>query len=146
MTTLVKKFPSQDNGVAFVFQGSYFLAAPWPVRSPRKALACYEKAVLASIRKSLDRRRCCPDMFRLSADAFCPYSYSSSSAFFSPCCGVATLVLLESVRVGITEIYGTYTSKATDKSRAGVPQARYAINRNRLVPLVHGGVRKMLPF
>ena len=59
MTALVKKFPSQDNGVAFVFQGSYFLAAPWPVRSPRKALACYEKAVLASIRKSLDRRRCC---------------------------------------------------------------------------------------
>ena len=85
-------------------------------------------------------------MFRLSADAFCPSSSSSSSsAFFSPCFGVATLVLLESVRVGITEIYGTYTSKATDKSRAGVPQARYAINRNRLVPLVHGGVRNMLP-
>lgn len=45
MNVLVKKFPTQDNGVAFIFQGSYYLAAPWPVRSAKKARACYEKAV-----------------------------------------------------------------------------------------------------
>ncbi|CAM9560481.1 unnamed protein product [Ectocarpus fasciculatus] len=45
MNVLVKKFPTQDNGVAFIFQGSYYLAAPWPLRSTKKALASYEKAV-----------------------------------------------------------------------------------------------------
>ncbi|CAM9679210.1 unnamed protein product, partial [Ectocarpus sp. 13 AM-2016] len=45
MNVLVKKFPTQDNGVAFIFQGSYYLAAPWPLRSPTKARASYEKAV-----------------------------------------------------------------------------------------------------
>lgn len=48
MTVLVKKFPTQDNGVAFIFQGSYYLAAPWPIRSAKKALACYDKAVKVS--------------------------------------------------------------------------------------------------
>ncbi|CAM9875969.1 unnamed protein product, partial [Hapterophycus canaliculatus] len=45
MNTLAKKFPTQDNGVAFIYQGSYFLAAPWPLRNPKKARECYEKAV-----------------------------------------------------------------------------------------------------
>ncbi|CAM9463503.1 unnamed protein product [Ectocarpus sp. 12 AP-2014] len=45
MNVLVKNFPTQDNGVAFIFQGSYYLAAPWPLRSPTKARASYEKAV-----------------------------------------------------------------------------------------------------
>lgn len=55
MDVLVKKFPTQDNGVAFIFQGSYYLAAPWPIRSAKKALACYEKAVKVS--KLSSRRR-----------------------------------------------------------------------------------------
>lgn len=45
MSVLVKKFPEQDNGVAYIFQGSYFLAAPWPIRSPIKARESFEKAV-----------------------------------------------------------------------------------------------------
>ncbi|CAM9978756.1 unnamed protein product, partial [Laminaria digitata] len=43
MNVLVKKFPAQDNGVAFIFQGSYYLAAPWPIRSPKKARDNFEK-------------------------------------------------------------------------------------------------------
>ncbi|CAM9239577.1 unnamed protein product [Ascophyllum nodosum] len=45
MGVLVKDFPAQDNGVAHIFQGSYFLAAPWPLRSPRKACKSFDKAV-----------------------------------------------------------------------------------------------------
>ena len=48
MGVLVKKFPAQDNGVAFIFQGSYYLAAPWPIRSPKKARENFEKALKVS--------------------------------------------------------------------------------------------------
>lgn len=48
MAALLKKFPAQDNGVAFIFQGCYYLAAPWPIRSTKKALTCFEKAIEVS--------------------------------------------------------------------------------------------------
>lgn len=50
MGVLVKKFPTQDNGVAFIFQGSYYLAAPWPIRSPKKARENYDKALKVRLR------------------------------------------------------------------------------------------------
>lgn len=43
--TMASNFPKQDNGIAFIFKGSYYLAAPWPVRSPKKARDNYEMAV-----------------------------------------------------------------------------------------------------
>jgi hypothetical protein len=33
--------PSQENGVAHMFLGGYHLAAPWPLRSLRKAREAY---------------------------------------------------------------------------------------------------------
>eukprot|EP00611_Tribonema_gayanum_P016639 TRINITY_DN29032_c0_g1_i1.p1 TRINITY_DN29032_c0_g1~~TRINITY_DN29032_c0_g1_i1.p1 ORF type:complete len:279 (-),score=84.33 TRINITY_DN29032_c0_g1_i1:417-1253(-) len=42
---LVSQYPQQDNGVAFIFQGAYYLAAPWPVKSAKKAIAAFEKAL-----------------------------------------------------------------------------------------------------
>ncbi|KAG5187705.1 hypothetical protein JKP88DRAFT_287946 [Tribonema minus] len=42
---LVSQYPQQDNGVAFIFQGAYYLAAPWPVKSAKKAVAAFEKAL-----------------------------------------------------------------------------------------------------
>lgn len=102
MTVLVKKFPSQDNGVAFVFQGSYFLAAPWPLRSPRKALACYEKAVqVGEIGHVGEREDICLDT--------CSFVHQRPSSlllvlFSLPLLGVGMLpILVESVRVYIAE-------------------------------------------
>lgn len=42
---LLKRHPTQDNGVAYIFHGAYFLAAPWPIRNPRKASLNFEKAL-----------------------------------------------------------------------------------------------------
>jgi hypothetical protein len=35
----------QDNGVGHIFQGAYHLASPWPARSPKKAVAAFNKAL-----------------------------------------------------------------------------------------------------
>ena len=34
---MVRKYPSYDNGLAHIYRGAFFLAAPWPVYSPKKA-------------------------------------------------------------------------------------------------------------
>lgn len=55
----MNKYPTQDNGVAFIFQGSYYLAAPWPIRSPKKALENYEKAVQVGAQRGGKRTNMC---------------------------------------------------------------------------------------
>lgn len=42
---LVSKFPDYDNGVAYIYRGAYFLAAPWPIRNVSKAIAAFTSAV-----------------------------------------------------------------------------------------------------
>lgn len=42
---LLEKYPAHDDGVAFIFQGSYYMAAPWPIRNPKKARENYDKAM-----------------------------------------------------------------------------------------------------
>ncbi|CAM9825453.1 unnamed protein product [Phaeothamnion confervicola] len=45
---LLRDFPNHDGGVGYIFQGGFFLAAPWPLRNVDAAQAQFEKALAVS--------------------------------------------------------------------------------------------------
>lgn len=45
VNVLVDKYPTHDNGIAFIFLGAFYLAAPWPLRSVSKACKNFDRAV-----------------------------------------------------------------------------------------------------